>query len=363
MSIAGTLDHARPAGFTRWLKEEIRSDLGFYGGFIAFIAGTALLAAIRGESIFPQLAEYGERIWRVLLAAICGLLLVLCVRALINGGEGSLLANIFASFKAIVRLKFARFLYACGLMVFFMAAFLYHKMDIPVLAPFDWDATFAGWEAALFGGRQPWELIHPFVGYPPITILLDLLYSSWVVMTFVVWAALLASVRTPRAVRIRYWRATVISWVVIGIVMATLLSSAGPLYFGRFEPTLTDPFAELNAYLAHVDTIFPLSQMASRELLWEVYLNRVDLPGGISAMPSMHNAQAALFAAVGFSLSRRLGIAMTAYAVLIFIGSIHLGWHYALDGVVGCAVALAIWWACGLRLRSADASKAEMQPA
>ncbi|MGX5841475.1 hypothetical protein ACWGTI_12205 [Mesorhizobium sp. ArgA1] len=31
----------------------------------------------------------------------------------------------------------------------------------------------------------------------------------------------------------------------------------------------------------------------------------------------------------------------------MFFGSIHLGWHYAVDGIVGIAAALAIWWGCG----------------
>lgn len=363
MSIASVIDGAAQPAFMPWLRDELRRERLFYAAFFTFVLATALLAGLRGETLFPQLAEYVWRIGRVLVAVMSTILLVLCLRALTSGGEGSLIGGIFSTFRSIVRTKFANFLYGCGLLVLFMAAFLYHKTVMPGRVPFAWDAVFARWEALAFGGHQPWELIQPFVGHPPITILLDLVYSSWLLMVFVVWAGLLASARTPRTVRIRYWRATAISWVVIGIVMATALSSAGPCYYGNVVTGQPDPFAALNVYLADVGTIFPLSQIETRQFLWDVYTGRSDLPGGISAMPSMHNAQAALFAAVGFSLSRRLGIAMTAYAVLIFIGSIHLGWHYALDGVVGCAAALAIWWACGLRLRSAGASKTEMQPA
>ena len=65
-------------------------------------------------------------------------------------------------------------------------------------------------------------------------------------------------------------------------------------------------------------------------------------------MPSMHNAQAALFAVFAYSLNRRFGHAMLAYAALVFVGSIHLAWHYAVDGIAGIAGALAIWWVCGL---------------
>ena len=61
--------------------------------------------------------------------------------------------------------------------------------------------------------------------------------------------------------------------------------------------------------------------------------------------------EAALFAAFAYSLNRWFGHTMAAYAALIFIGSIHLGWHYAVDGVIGIAGALAIWWICGLASR------------
>ena len=130
--------------------------------------------------------------------------------------------------------------------------------------------------------------------------------------------------------------------------MATLLSSAGPCYFAEFVPGAVNPYAALEAYLADVATIHPLSSTLAKELLWQTYTGHSSLPGGISAMPSMHNAQAALFAAFAYSLNRRFGHAMVAYAALIFVGSIHLGWHYAVDGVIGIAGALVIWRACGL---------------
>jgi membrane-associated phospholipid phosphatase len=34
---------------------------------------------------------------------------------------------------------------------------------------------------------------------------------------------------------------------------------------------------------------------------------------------------------------------MTAYAVLIWIGSVYLGWHYATDGIVGASMTIGLW--------------------
>jgi hypothetical protein len=59
------------------------------------------------------------------------------------------------------------------------------------------------------------------------------------------------------------------------------------------------------------------------------------------------NATAVLFALVGWRTSRTLGIVLTAYAAAILIGSVHLGWHYAIDGYFGAALVITLWWAAG----------------
>jgi membrane-associated phospholipid phosphatase len=89
-----------------------------------------------------------------------------------------------------------------------------------------------------------------------------------------------------------------------------------------------------------------------KDYLWAIYSGDFEAPGGISAMPSMHNAQAMLFAAAAWRVDRRFGLAMWVFAAIIFVGSIHLGWHYAVDGIVGAAAALLVWKACGSYIRA-----------
>ena len=42
---------------------------------------------------------------------------------------------------------------------------------------------------------------------------------------------------------------------------------------------------------------------------------------------------------------------LTGFCILIMIGSVHLGWHYAIDGYVSVLAVIAIWKAVGWALR------------
>ena len=61
-------------------------------------------------------------------------------------------------------------------------------------------------------------------------------------------------------------------------------------------------------------------------------------------MPSMHNGTALLFALAGFQVNRTVGWLLLAHAGLIFIGSVVLAWHYAVDAYVAWALTLVLWY-------------------
>jgi membrane protein implicated in regulation of membrane protease activity len=65
----------------------------------------------------------------------------------------------------------------------------------------------------------------------------------------------------------------------------------------------------------------------------------------------MHNAIAILAACAALEINRILGWLLVLFAALIFIGSIHLGWHYALDGVVAAIVSIGLWISSAALLR------------
>ena len=336
-----------------WFAKDLRRHRLPYVVLFGFVLAVLFLATLRGDSLILYVAEYSTRIIRAVALVVCAMVVLACVTGLVRARHGgSPISIAIASLRGVFLTSMsARFLYGCVMFALFMGAFLYCKMMIPLIQPFSWDATFADWDRALLFGIDPWRLLHPAFGTPWMTFLLDVLYSSWVPAVFIFWAGLLASPRVSTDLRSRYWLATMVSWVVIGIVMATAFSSAGPCYFVDVAPTIPSPYTELVAYIKEVDRIHYMSSSTTKAFLWDVYTGKADLPGGISAMPSMHNAQAALFVTAAYSINRRFGHFMLAYAVLIFIASIHLGWHYAVDGIVGVAAALVIWVFCGALLR------------
>ena len=66
-----------------------------------------------------------------------------------------------------------------------------------------------------------------------------------------------------------------------------------------------------------------------------------------------------LFVLVGWKRDRRLGIALTLFATVIQIGSFHLGWHYAIDGYAGAALAFILWVAVSRGLKSGSGPVAD----
>lgn len=218
------------------------------------------------------------------------------------------------------------------------------KMLIPRFVPFWLDDSFAAMDRLLFLGHQPWELTHALFGSVPATMFIDRMYSLWVLLLSVaiVGFALFA----PRVDRARFFMAFSLAWVVLGVGGAWLLASAGPCYSALIGATSAPEFAELMQRLGRfsVETQGAIDAPGWQQLLWRSHSTETYAFGmGISAMPSLHNAIATLYALAAFRMGRAIGLLMSFYALLIFIGSVHLGWHYAVDGIFGAGAMLLIW--------------------
>ena len=234
-----------------------------------------------------------------------------------------------------------------GLLVFCLmplviSIFSSMKGAIPLLQPFSWDVAFLEWDRFLHGGADAWRLLQPLLGFPWLTSALNFCYNLWffVLYGILFWQAF--SLRDS-ALRQQFLLSFILIWALLGNLLAVLWSSAGPIYFGRVTG-LDDPFVPLMEYLYDVAQSYPLWALDVQEDLWRSYVASSDmLGGGISAMPSLHVATATLFALLGWRVHPLLGAVLVAYAVIIFLGSVHLAWHYAVDGYVSVLLTVMIW--------------------
>ncbi len=233
----------------------------------------------------------------------------------------------------------------------FTSAYTSVKSAISLLHPFGLDPLFARWDSLLHGGHA-WELIHPIVGFPIVTFALNFAYNLWFFVAWIIFA--LVTVMTGDAkLREQYLLSFCACWMLLGSVAAIALSSAGPCYYGLLYAA--DPYAPLMSYLRSVNETYPIWALNAQDMLWEKHVaNIAGLGSGISAMPSMHVAIATLNAILLSRLSRALGLLGLIYLLLIQVGSVHLGWHYAIDGYVSIIGVLFIWWAAGRWVARSD---------
>ncbi len=235
-------------------------------------------------------------------------------------------------------------------MPFFIAAFTSIKSQIPFIHPFAFDVEFEQLDRLLHFGVEPWRITHALFGSDIATMVISYAYNFWFAVTwlFVFWHVYRLS---RPAERTHYLVAFMLCWVLIGTVAAVGLSSAGPCYFAEVtgHPGPYGPLLEaLHATDARVqEGPGPLMVWAlhAQEFLWNTYETDMGhLGSGISAMPSMHVSIAVLMVPSGFKTSRLLGWLLIVYAILIQIGSVHLAWHYAIDGYLAAVLTIGVWY-------------------
>jgi hypothetical protein len=226
-------------------------------------------------------------------------------------------------------------------MLLFMYVFMAVKESIPFIAPFSWDQGLSEIDKAMHFGAQPWQILQPFFGYWPLTFLINVNYNMWFVVMWSMWVFFAFSDHTSE-LRTHFFLTFFLTWVIGGSFLATLFSSAGPCYFTRLGIS-PDPYAELMTYLRQANTVVPVWAVDIQDTLWRGYHGESTIKG-ISAMPSMHNGSALLFVLAAFRISRPLGWILSAHCAFIFIGSVHLGWHYAVDAYAAWVFTVLVWW-------------------
>ena len=223
----------------------------------------------------------------------------------------------------------------------FMNAFGSWKAAIPELHPFSWDAALMRLDRLLHGGRDPWRLLEPLLGQPWIVWGADYGYTLFIpaqtaVVLWQVWNG-------DQLHRYRFLISYVLTWILLGTVAATAMSSAGPCFYGELVPG-PDPFAPLFERLGAIHSVSALGALEAQQVLWVSHTRRLALAfAGISAMPSMHVALPMLFVLAGWNTDIRLRLLFLAYLGFNLVASVLLGWHYAVDGYAAILGVGLIW--------------------
>ncbi len=248
-----------------------------------------------------------------------------------------------------------------ALQVVLMGTFTSVKNMLPALSGYVWDTRIADIDATLFGGHDPWTLVTPLIARLHILGAVEFLYATGWMLAVALVPAIVALAPSLKPIRVRFFLAYILTWVIIGNLLALTFLSAGPVYFGhvtgdtaRFQPLIDLLAANSGSIWSAYDI---------QRALWDVYEHgMVSFGTGISAFPSEHVAMAALWAITGFQVNRRLGIAGLVFLAFIEAASVALGWHYAIDGLVSMALVVLIWVGIGWTLRRFAPERHEPAP-
>src|SRR5690606_26295862 len=107
-------------------------------------------------------------------------------------------------------------------------------------------------------------------GTPFATTVINAIYHAWV---FVIYMFLLTAVcgLLENRLKLVFLYAFMLTWMVGGVVLATLLSSAGPVYFARLG--LGDNFEPQMLLLRQFNEVLPVWSLSVQEMLWQAYVS------------------------------------------------------------------------------------------
>ena len=207
------------------------------------------------------------------------------------------------------------------------------KQAIPFINRNIYDSQLLFADKIFHFGLNPNTVTIKLFGSDFIAGAMDRIYISWYMLKPMVLAYF--AIIPDRRTHIRFFTSYFAMWIFGGIC-ALLIPSLGPIY------TNPEWFSGLNIPFAN----------RLQQMLLNHYEAALANPGkykvfiyeGIAAFPSLHVGIVALFAFFLWKINRKIGIAMFLYVALIQLGSVLLGWHYAIDGYVTIGLAYGLFW-------------------
>jgi hypothetical protein len=247
--------------------------------------------------------------------------------------------------KLITIKRLGGFIIVFATIPLFLGVFSNIKQSIPLVYPFTWDRFFMKLDRVLHGGHHPWILLQPFLGYPAVTKAIDYFYVSGFYLYLLScygWDGAINGGSEPSSSKLRPGLDNYRNG------FSNPLFFRGPmLLFGcnrRANPWTVDVVSRLhsqNDFLMQgsIKKAYGNPTRKHQPAIWRNL-----------CMLSVHVATAVLFALAGW-VQTAPRHRLTGYALVIQIGSVHLGWHYAVDGYFSAMLTYLIWKLADLVLK------------
>lgn len=208
------------------------------------------------------------------------------------------------------------------------------KQYIPAINERLYDSELWRLDAWLHLGFEPAVVATDLAVAWGILPALDLAYLTFFPAQLLVPLLFLLSTRL-RPLRGSFFVAYCTVWM-LGWAVYVLWPSLGPLYY---RP----------ARFVWISELAPFAHRLQEMLIRDYMIFRAD-PGyyavklyyGVAALPSLHVGVLALFSMATWRW-RPVSVALWLLTAVTFVGSMALGWHYAVDGYAGAAIAWIAW--------------------
>ena len=296
------------------------------------------------------LAELPGLLSIMVLSSICALAILVIISSLRQHPDKTRFQRISDWVKSFpwFEVVFLRLIPGMVFVKFTVASFGSYKPQLTDYAPFSWDPFLAELDRTLMFGFEGWEVTHGLLPGATMTAIIDVLYLVWftAIISFYLYV-LVQPLRDPG--RLATMLAVALAWSIFGCFFATVFSSAGPVFYERvYGDPLYAPLLELlKAQSEIAGPAGGFTAIQASDYLWNGFTGTEGyIPAGITAFPSMHVCIAALIWLYARYRNRIAGWITLAYLVAIQIGSVHLGWHYMVDGLFSIIGAWLLWRAC-----------------
>jgi hypothetical protein len=238
--------------------------------------------------------------------------------------------------RAIVRPAWIALWLRCWLATMLLIyTYCWLKISIPLLTDRLYDPQLWRLDRFLHFGFSPSIFAVELAAGTPVARWLDIWYALWA-PTLAIFVGFFYAL-AKNAERRNFTLAVVLLWT-IGAWIYLALPALGPCYASP------DLFASIHRELPYAVTM--------QQKLWSHYLMMVhgrtgalssfQPEFGVAALPSLHVGAHALFFFWARRHERWLVVPAAIATTLTLVGSVVTGWHYAVDGYFGIALAWAV---------------------